>query len=66
MPAMLLINKYIKLSSYMTSMPINDRPLIKLIMLISFSPANFLLMHLSSNVKKINLGFGRRRYKLLQ
>ena len=38
---MILINKYTKLSSHMTSMSINDRPLIKQIMLIG--SAKFLL-----------------------
>ena len=40
---MVLINKYTKLSSHVTSMSINDRLLVKQIMLIGLSSAKFLL-----------------------
>ena len=40
---MVLINKQHKLSCHMASMPINDRRLIKHVMLISFCSAKFLL-----------------------
>ena len=41
---MVLINKQPKLSCHMASMPINDRRLIKLVMLICFCSAKFLLV----------------------
>ena len=41
--AMILINKNTKLSSHMASMSINDRPLVKQIMLIGLSSAQLLL-----------------------
>ena len=40
---MVLINKQPKLSCHMASMPINDRRLIKPVMLICFGSAKFLL-----------------------
>ena len=40
---MILINKYTKLSSHMTSMSINDRLLIKQIVLKCLSSSKFLL-----------------------
>ena len=40
---MILINKYTKLSSHVASIPITDRPLAKLIMLIGLNSAKFLL-----------------------
>ena len=40
---MILINKHAKLSSHTATMPINDRPLVKQIMLIGLSSAKFLL-----------------------
>ena len=40
---MVLINKQPKLSCHMASIPINDRRLIKPVMLISFCSAKFLL-----------------------
>ena len=41
---MVLTNKQPKLSCHMASMPINDRHLIKLVMLICFCSAKFLLL----------------------
>ena len=41
---MVLINKQPKLSCHMASMPINDRRLIKPVMLICFCSAKFLLL----------------------
>ena len=41
---MILINKQTKLSSHMALMPINDKSLIKQIMLIAISSAKFLLL----------------------
>ena len=41
---MFSINKHTKLSSHMAPMPIKDKPLMKLIMLIGISSAKFLLL----------------------
>ena len=38
---MIIINIHTKFSNHMASMPINDRPLIKQIMLIGFMSAKF-------------------------
>ena len=67
---MVLINKQPKLSCHMASMPINDRRLIKPVMLICFCSAKFLLKGVNIvsfswtpfiKCLKVNLGLGGRR-----